>query len=163
MTSARDRLEAYVASGKLTQLATLSEGGSPAVCNVWYDFSFSPDILRFISRHDRNHSKNIRVDGRVAGSIIVAQPEGLGQAVQGVTYTGAARELPSLGIDDSLQSFLSRWPAAEATISAGVLARGETPTRLYEIVVEQWVLFDEVNFPGEPRRVIAAIDAKLKA
>ncbi|MGH3931932.1 MAG: pyridoxamine 5'-phosphate oxidase family protein [Pseudonocardiaceae bacterium] len=156
MPNERALLEDYVRAGKLVQLASLNSDGSPMVCNVWYDAHFAPDVLRFISRYDRQHSQNVRIDGRVAGSIIAIPLEGLGQTVCGVTFTGVARELPTCGIDAEVAAFVARWPRAEAAVHPGKLARGETPTRLYEVAVTEWVLFDEANFPEQPRRVIQA-------
>jgi len=156
VTGARALLRAYVEAGKLTQVATLGPDGSPSLCNVWYDAHFMPDVLRFISRHDRHHCQNIRRDPRVGGSIIAIDLDGLGQVARGVTYTGQARELPRSGIAHQLGAFLARWPAAAGAIDADRLSRGETPTRLYEIAVSEWVLFDEGNFPDQPRQVIEA-------
>lgn len=155
MPDERTLLEDYVRAGKLMQVATLSSNGSPIVCNVWYDPHFSPDQLRFISRHDRHHSENIRRDGRVAGGIIAIPLDGLGQTARGVTFTGNARELPTRGVDAQAQAFLDRWPTA-AAIDPGKLARGDTASRLYEIDITEWVLFDEATFPEQPRRVIGS-------
>jgi hypothetical protein len=156
MENERALLEHYVQAGKLMQLASLNGDGSPVVCNVWYDAHFVPDVLRFISRYDRRHSQNIRIDGRVAGSIIAVPLEGLGQAVRGLTFTGVARELPTWGVEGEVAAFVARWPRAEAILNPEKLARGEIPTRLYEVAVAEWVLFDEANFPDRPRRVIEA-------
>lgn len=156
MPNERALLEHYVRAGKLMQLASLNSDGSPVVCNVWYDAHFAPDVLRFISRYNRQHSQNVRIDGRVAGSIIAIPLEGLGQIVRGVTFTGVARELPTCGVDGEVAAFVARWPRAEAALHSGKLARGEIPTRLYEVMVAEWVLFDEANFPEQPRRVIEA-------
>lgn len=157
MPNDRALLEDYVRAGKLMQLASLNSDGSPAVCNVWYYAHFAPDILRFISRYDRQHSQNVHIDGRVAGSIIAIPLEGLGQTVRGVTFTGVAHELPTCGVEGEVAAFVARWPRAEAALHPGKLARGETPTRLYEVTVAEWVLFDEENFPEQPRRVIEAV------
>ncbi|HEV7976542.1 VOC family protein [Amycolatopsis sp.] len=156
MPTSRELLEQYVQSGKLMQLATLGADYSPVVCNVWYDAHFAPDLLRFISRHDRNHSANIRKDPRVAGSIIAIPLEALGQPVAGVTFTGMAKELSTTGVESEVDAFVKRWPAATGAIDPAKLARGETPTRIYEVAVEEWVLFDEINFPEQPRQVIQA-------
>ena len=95
----REFLKEYVESGKLMQLATLRSDGSPELCNVWYDPHFGPDLLRFISRHDRNHSVNICTDGRVAGSIIAIQLEALGQKVRGFKVgPGWKSSLPAMAI-----------------------------------------------------------------
>jgi hypothetical protein len=154
MPTPREFLKEYVEGGKLMQLATLRSDGSPELCNIWYDPHFSPDLLRFISRYDRNHSVNIRADRRVAGSIIAIHLEALGQKVRGVTFTGAGRELPSVGIGDAIDSFVSRWPASAVAIDTERLVNGDRPIRMYEIAIDEWVLFDEVNFPEQPRQRI---------
>ena len=156
MSTERALLEQYVQAGKLMQLASLNSDGSPAVCNVWYDPHFAPDVLRFISRHDRQHSQNVRIDGRVAGGIIAISLKELGQTVRGVTFTGVAHELPTDGIDGKIAAFVARWPRAEAALNPHELARGEIATRLYEVMIAEWVLFDEESFPQQPRRVIKA-------
>ena len=155
MLSAREVLEEYVKRGKLMQLATLSADNSPAVCNVWYYAHFIPDLLRFISRHDRNHSANIRNDQRVAGSIIAVPLEGLGQLARGVTFSGTAHELPTVGVDDTIDAFVARWPASARAIESDLLARHATPTRIYEVSVDEWVLFDEDHFQEQPRQVVS--------
>ena len=157
MANERALLEQYVQAGKLMQLASLSSDGSPVICNVWYDAHFAPDVLRFISRYDRQHSQNVRIDGRVAGGIIAIPLEELGQTARGVTFTGSARELPASGIDGEITAFVARWPRAEASLNPGKLSSGEIVTRLYEVTIAEWVLFDEENFPEQPRQVIKAM------
>ncbi|MGH3765299.1 MAG: pyridoxamine 5'-phosphate oxidase family protein [Pseudonocardiaceae bacterium] len=157
MSDKRVLLERYVQAGKLMQLSSLTSDGSPVVCNVWYDVHFGPDVLRFISRYDRQHSQNLRIDGRVAGGIIAMSLEGLGQVVRGVTFTGFARELSTYGIEREIGAFVARWPRAEPALNPSRLARGEIATRLYEVTIAEWVLFDEENFPDQPRQVINAV------
>jgi uncharacterized protein YhbP (UPF0306 family) len=154
MSSAAGLVEEYVSGGMLMQVATLDADGAPGVCSVWYAAAFRPDLLRFISRPDRRHSRNIRARARVAGAVVTGWPDGLGPAVRGVTFTGSAVELPRVGIDGALAGFLARWPAAARLISPAALRDGTTAARLYEVRVAEWVLFDEVNFPGDPRQVV---------
>ncbi|RZU49059.1 pyridoxamine 5'-phosphate oxidase [Krasilnikovia cinnamomea] len=156
MNDARRLLEEYVRNGQLMQVATLSPSGGPNVCNVWYSCGFGPDTLNFISKEQRQHCENIRRDGRVAGSIVAIDLTGLGQVTRGVTFVGTARELPTIGTEDRVRAFLTRWPAASSAIDPGLLARGEAHSRLYEIAVREWVLFDEANFPQDPRQVVPA-------
>jgi len=153
MLDQRTLLERYVASGKLMQLSSIMPDGSPAMCHVWYSHSFDPDRLYFISRKDRVHSANIRRDPRVAGGIIAITLTGLGQPVRGVAFSGTATQCA----DEArvpLERFTERWPHARSTITPERLAKGETVSRIYEIHVAEWVLFDEVSFPDAPRRVI---------
>ncbi|MFK3985441.1 pyridoxamine 5'-phosphate oxidase family protein [Micromonospora sp. NPDC050397] len=166
MTDDRELLREYVRAGQLMQLATVRADGSPSVGNVWYDPHFAPDVLRFVARHDGWHSADgHRVgghgpdgpgDGRVGGSIVAVPPDVRAGTVRGVTFTGTVRALPPVGAEEAARAFLERWPSAEMAIDPGRLARHETPSRLYEVVVAQWVLFDERRFPHESRHVLAA-------
>jgi uncharacterized protein YhbP (UPF0306 family) len=144
-------LEDYVASGLLMQVATVTDSGNPALCHVWYDYSFRPDRVSFMSRNDRDHSHNIRLNGRIAGGIIAIELTGLGQTVRGVTFKGTARELVTAECEREIASFLQRWPAAESALTPN------SPSRLYEVRISEWLLFDEENFPDEPRRIIPGL------
>lgn len=150
-SEARQILESYVSRGRLTQIATVDAASNPAVCNVWYDYGFAPDTISFMSRHDRDHSKNIRDSERVAGAIVAIKLDALGQKVQGVTFKGVARELDPASFSKEVAKFIQRWPAAEPALTPGGVSR------LYEIAITEWVLFDELNFPDAPRQVLPPI------
>ena len=154
MPDARTVLEEQVGTGKVMQLATIGSDGAPYVCNVWYASAFTPDRLWFISRPTRFHCANIRADGRVAGAILAIEIDALGQAVQGVSFKGVARELPTTGINEQIGQYVTRWPKAANAIDPGRLASGEAHHRVYEIAITDWVLFDEANFAADPRREV---------
>lgn len=166
MPGDRELLQEYVRAGQLMQLATVRSDGSPMVGNLWYDPHFAPDLLRFVARHDGWHGADgHRVGGhggagagggRVGGSILAVPPDVRAGTVRGVTFTGTVRPLPPEGSAAAARAFLERWPGAEVAIDPGRLARHETPSRLYEVVVAEWVLFDERRFPAESRHVLAA-------
>jgi uncharacterized protein YhbP (UPF0306 family) len=156
MPDARTVLEEQVGTGKVMQLATIGSDGAPYVCNVWYASAFTPDRLWFISRPTRFHCANIRTDGRVAGAILAIEIDALGQAVQGVSFKGVARELPTTGINEQIGQYVTRWPKAANAIDPGRLASGEAHHRVYEITITDWVLFDEANFAADPRREVPA-------
>lgn len=158
--SERDLLIDEVSAGNLMQLATVDQDGDPALCHVWYHARFSPDRLYFISRRDRHHCANIRRNSVVAGGVVSSVPSGLGETVCGVTFKGNAAEVPAVGFDELVNSFLTRWPRASNAITVERLERGDTPSRLYEIVITEWVLFDEGHFPEEPRRIVPALNYK---
>jgi uncharacterized protein YhbP (UPF0306 family) len=157
MAGPRDLLEEYVASGKVMQLATLRDGGAPVVCNLWYAHAFEPDRLLFISRPNREHCANLRADGRIAGAVLAIELDGVGQAVRGVSFTGAGRELPATGIEDAIGLYAGRWPSAANAIDPARLASGEAHHRVYQIDVDSWVLYDEENFRGQPRQPVEAV------
>jgi uncharacterized protein YhbP (UPF0306 family) len=147
----RQLIEQYVTAGKLMQLATVRADGTPRACSVWYVPAFGPDLLWFVSRTDREHSVNIRRSSTVAGAIIDIPLVELGQTVRGVQFIGHARELPGVGIDSEAAVFAARWPNSQAVLDA----MPDGASRLYEVAVTEWVLFDEENYPGDPRRRIA--------
>jgi hypothetical protein len=138
------------------QVATISGSGEPSVCHVWYHAQFQPDRIRFISRRDREHSAHIRQDGRVAGGIVAIPLSGLGQTVRGVTFKGWAHELGA-SAKAELDAFLEHWPRARDIISTDRIVNEDTLSRLYEISVDRWVMFDEENFPESPRRILAGL------
>jgi hypothetical protein len=92
----------------------------------------------------------------VAGAVLAIQPDRLGQPVRGVTFTGDATELPTTGVDGPVGTYLTRWPEADAAIDPQRLAQGLTHHRIYEIAVDGWVLYDEVNFRADPRQPVDA-------
>jgi uncharacterized protein YhbP (UPF0306 family) len=142
-----------VRAGKLMQVATLDASGQPHLCHAWYSASFDPDRLLFISKDSRRHSLNIRADSRVGGAIIADVPSGLGATVRGVSFTGVATELPATDAEERARAFLTRWPQAEPHLTSQNPSDGPV-SRLYEIAVSEWVLFDEEAYPDQPRRLI---------
>ena len=156
MAGPRELLEEYVASGKALQLATVRDDGAPVVCNLWYAFGFAPDRLWFISRPGREHCANIRRDGRVGGAVLAIELKDVSHPVRGVTFTGQALELPTTGIEAQIAAYAGRWPGAARAIDPQRMAAGETHHRVYEIAVDSWVLYDEVNFRPQPRQPVEA-------
>lgn len=51
---------------------------------------------------------------------------------------------------DRVRAFAARRPNAAPVLDA----MPEGASRLYEIAVDEWVLFDEENYRSDPRRVI---------
>ncbi len=155
MSELRELLEEYVTAGKALQLATLGANGAPAVCNLWFAYGFRPDRLWFISRPAREHCANIRRDPRVAGAVLAIDLVDPGHPVRGVSFAGHATELPTTGIETQIAAYAGRWPSTSKAIDPQRLASGEAHHRLYEIAVENWVLYDEQNFREQPRQPVA--------
>lgn len=157
MPQPRELLEEYVASGKAMQLATLRPDGAPIVCNLWYAYQLNPDRLYFISRPAREHCANVRRDPRVSGAILAIELSHPGEPVRGITFTGQGVELPVTGIDAQIAVYAGRWPVTANAIDPQRLAGGEAHHRIYEITVEEWVLYDEQNFRQQPRQPVLAV------
>jgi uncharacterized protein YhbP (UPF0306 family) len=150
--STRALLREYLRGAKLMQVATVRDA-QPWMANVWFamDESFR---LYFISRGDRRHSKEIRANRWVAGSIVQPPFEGLGQKVRGVTFEGEATELEDDDLVYGYDTYRRRWPQVESSAPLPEIASGKSQTRVYRVVPRLFVLFDEVNYPKDPRQEI---------
>jgi len=132
-------------------LAT-SDGDQPWLAHVWYA-SNSVLELFFLSNRGRRHSGELERNARVAGGM-VALPElvGLGQTVRGVTFAGVAGELDDEELVEGYHVYADRWPQVETLVPLSDMRTGVSPMRIYRVVVQEYVLFDELRFPGSPRQ-----------
>src|SRR5690348_13996395 len=103
------------------------------MCSVWYAPSDDCRRLYFTSRDTRVHSGNIRKNGKVAGSIVAIDLEGLGQKVQGVFLSGTATECDAQSGPVWYEAYRRRWPQVITMFSAADIASARTPMRMYEI------------------------------
>ncbi len=137
------------------QLSTVDPSSEPWVVHVWYASTPSLDLI-FVSRLTRVHSEHLRMRPPVAGGIIAIELERPGQKVQGVTFTGRAYECPSEECDDAYRAYAECWPQAHDLFPLAAIQAGDSMMRLYRVRPQAFVLFDEVNFPEEPKRVVSA-------
>lgn len=148
--SVRALVESYLDEAKLLQVATESRG-QPWLANVW--FARDADLnLFFISRKDRRHCQELRDHPQVAGAVVQHPLEGLGQKVRGITFQGVAEEVGILGLRDAYAQYKKRWPQVEKHAGLDALLKNAIATRFYKITPSLIVLFDEVNFPEQPRQ-----------
>ncbi|ETK35902.1 pyridoxamine 5'-phosphate oxidase family protein [Microbispora sp. ATCC PTA-5024] len=131
MTSELERrLDRILVRGTLMHLATLRPDGSPSMCTLGYQATFSPDRLYFVSGPDLPHARDLRSDSRVAGCVVA-------DGFEVVAFTAAARELP---------------PGSPAPRPVR-LSPGE---RLYRLDVTEWVLLERGPGADVVRRVVPA-------
>jgi uncharacterized protein YhbP (UPF0306 family) len=147
-------LREYLSDGKLMQVATVGRGGEPWLASVWYA---ADDQLRlvFASNLARVHSEDIRANPMVSGAVVAMSLEGLGQRVRGVTFSGRANQCSGPDVEEAFHTYATRWPRAAELFPVQSLIEETTPMRLYRIEPSRYVLFDEVNFPDQPRREIS--------
>ena len=147
----RKLIKDYLKEAKLMQVAT-SVGNHPWVCSVWYvhDENFN---LYFISRKDRRHSKEIKNNSDVAGTIVIPHEEGIGQKVRGIQFEGKAEMIGIGGLYKAYQLLKEKYPNAVKHIpTLDLIKKGSILVRLYKIIPKSIVLFDEINFPDNPRQ-----------
>ena len=137
----------YLKEARLMQVAT-SQDNQPWACTVY--FAFDEDLnLYWISKTDRRHSKEIRNNEKVAGTIVF--PHTPGDDVQGIQFQGIAKELTDkkeaiIG----MKYYAERYGVKPERVNT--LLDGSDGHTCYKIMPDLYVLFDEVNFPDDPRQ-----------
>lgn len=145
-------LKKYLDTAKAMQLAT-SNKNQPWVCTVW--FAHDKELnLYFISKRARRHSTEITDNPKVAGAIVNIKLEGLGQKVRGVTFQGTAKEVTGLEIVKAYRIYGRKWKNTLKLYDLKELVKRISKSSIYKITPSLFVLFDEVNFPGQPRQEI---------
>jgi uncharacterized protein YhbP (UPF0306 family) len=137
-------------AGKVMQIAT-SVNGAPHIFNVWFGYD-SMLNLYFISRKDLPHSREIRKNPKVAGSIINPRYSVPGKPVLGMTFKGRAKELDS---DESKEAYeLYRKRYFKSRLSLDTFLKKTSMRKMYRITPKEYMLFDEIDFPEQPRHGI---------
>ncbi len=140
----------YLKEAKLMQLATCA-GDQPWVASVW--FSSDEDLnLYFMSRNDRRHCCELRDNPRVAGGIAHPPFEKPGGKVRGLAFQGRAEEAGGPLSKAAYAYYRKRWSQALGRVKPGGVAGDFTRARVYRITPSLYVLYDEVNFPEQPRQ-----------
>lgn len=145
----RKLIEDYLEKGKLMQIATVKEG-KPWVASVWYSHD-SDWNLYFISQKERRHSQELKSNPYVAGAIVVPHTKGSGETVRGLQFEGKARATQGDEIKKARGLYLGKYPFAEQ-IPLEKLEDPHCPYPFYIIQPSLFVLFDEMNFPDDPRQ-----------
>lgn len=146
MTSLVARSRTLIDTARFMTLATASSDGAWA-STVNYVPLDGPLRLVWYSMRQARHSRNLRGDARVSGSIFrtdlgAASPIGL----DGVQFAGTAREIPD-GEAARYRDDYYRLNFPEAAVRAQwmlPLAQfvGDGPRRFYELTIERWWLLD---------------------
>jgi uncharacterized protein YhbP (UPF0306 family) len=146
-------LREYVTGAALIQVATASSE-QPWLAHVWY--ASDPDLgLYFLSNRERRHSYELRANPLVAAGIVrIDEFKGPGQTVRGVTLAGKCSELEGVGLEMGYGFYRERWPQVDSMAPVAAMLSGESPMRIYQIDVDEYVLFDELNFADAPRVLI---------
>lgn len=148
---AAELLRAYVRQGSVVQVATSATNGDPWMAHCWYAATDALSLI-FMSRIGRRHSKDILSNPRVSCGILAIPLEGLGQKVRGVVLEGSAHMVEAAELPAAYETYRARWPQVEQMAPLDALADPDGENRLWRIEPQTYVLFDEENFPGDPRR-----------
>ena len=143
----RTLIEDYLKEAKMLQVVT-AKGNKPWACTVYFAFDEKLNLY-WISRPDRRHSEEIRSNDKVAGVIVL--PHTPGDDVRGIQFQGVAKELT--GKSETMQGmkyYAKRYGMKQERVNA--ILDGSDGHVCYKITPSLYVLFDETNFPNDPRQ-----------
>jgi uncharacterized protein YhbP (UPF0306 family) len=142
----RTLIRDYLHQAKMMQVAT-SVNDQPWACTVY--FAFDEDFnLYWISLPTRRHSKEIEQNNMVAGTIVF--PHTPGDDVRGLQFQGVATYLSGDEATQGMKYYAKRYGMDQERV--GLILDGSDGHVCYKITPNLFVLFDEVNFPDDPRQ-----------
>ena len=128
------------------QVATCA-GAQPWCATVYFAHD-NIHNLYWISDSGARHSFELVRNERVAGAIVL--PQTYGQPPQGIQFEGIAREITDpQEIAQLSMAYAQRY--GRSNIAAELTQPGTT-RRLYQIKPTEFTLFDQADFPGNPRQ-----------
>lgn len=137
----------YLTKANMMQVAT-SKHDRPWVCNVYFAFDDKLNLY-WISKITNRHSEELRNNEHVAGAIVL--PHTMGDKVRGIQFEGIAKELidPKIA-EDAMQWYAKRYGMPADRVKS--IVENTDGHVVYVITPKTYVLFDEVNFPDNPRQ-----------
>lgn len=143
---AADFIKQYVGRASVMQLATAS-GAQPWICSVYCVADSSLNIY-WLSLPDRRHSLELAKNPQAAIAVAIKAD----QPVVGFQAEGRAEVVNDPVI---IKQIMQRYTEKHATGTDFYknFIQGKNQHLLYRFVPKTFVLFDEVNFPGERQQV----------
>lgn len=147
MADVRTLITEYLEAAKLMQLATVNNN-KPWCCSVW--FAADDELnLYWLSSVKRRHSREVSENASVAGAIVV--PHFPSNPPRGIQFEGQAHAVTDPKEQETAVKIYAGRIYPESKIQS-FMTDTERPHNFYKVVVKAYVLFDVVNFPGDPRQ-----------
>lgn len=129
------------------QVATCQDN-QPWACSVY--FVFDDDLsLYWISKPTTRHSKEIEVNPRVAGAIVL--PHSQGDPVRGLQFQGIASKINDTNkLITALKLYSQRFELSDNRTQS--ILDNTDGHNVYAVTPSLFVLFDTKNFPHDPRQ-----------
>lgn len=138
-------VENYLQRGKVIQLAT-SKDGQPWVCSVYYVIDGKLNIY-WLSLPSRRHSQEVVANGKIAITVAVK----LDQPIIGVQAEGTVGTVSEYSeVRKVSELYVAKHNTGKDFYENFV--DGKNKHSMYKFMPKKIVLFDEVNFPGDPRQ-----------
>jgi uncharacterized protein YhbP (UPF0306 family) len=144
--NAKDLIKQYINQPIIMQLATCVNN-QPWVCTVHF---YADDKLNlyWVSRNDRRHSKEIKVNPKVSATILIHENTATEDWVIAVTLEGIAEVVDESIIQNVGQDYVNK-TAKDPELLAKIV---DGPDKFYRLIPSSIVLFDNKNFPKDPRQ-----------
>ncbi len=135
----------YLDKARLMQVATCHKN-RPWACTVYFAHD-NLHNLYWLSHPDSHHSQHIAKNPYVAGAITV--PLG-GASLPGIQVFGTVRAVTDPAeLENVFAAYAERY-TAHAKLQDVI--SGRNPNHFYQLKPMVFVLFDETNFPNQPRQ-----------
>lgn len=140
-------IEEYLEKTRLMQVVT-SRNNQPWACSVYFAYDEVLNLY-WLSKPSRRHSQEIRANKNIAGTIVL--PHAPGDDVRGLQFEGTANELSQKkDIEQAMNFYANRYGMDTKRVSA--IVENIDGHACYVVRPTLFVLFDEVNFPDNPRQ-----------
>ena|SRR5581483_1466360 len=137
-------IKQYLAKGYTMQLST-SVDNQPWSCSVYYVFDDKLNLY-WASLPSRRHSQEIEINSKVSAAIVIKQS----QKVIGVQVQGKAKMLEDKNmLLKSATLYSDKFDRSSQWVED--IANNRTAHRLYVLVPELYVVFDETKALANPR------------
>lgn len=140
----------YLDQVNIMQLAT-SVNGQPWACTVHY---YTDEDLNFywVSTLAREHSHHIAQNPQVAAAVLVHENTPEEPYVIGISVAGTA-EFIGEEIDEQIGAGYVKKHRKDAGFLSDI-ASGKNPHKFYRLKPSRIILFDNKNFPEDPRKEV---------
>jgi uncharacterized protein YhbP (UPF0306 family) len=148
LNNIEESIKAYVGQANIMQLGT-SENDQPWICTLHF---YSDADLNFYwcSTTDRRHSKELAHNSKAACYVLVHENTPEEDYVIGISVEGKAELVHGGEVAAAVKGYVEKLGKDEATLQS--ILSGKKP--FYRLKAEQIVLFNNKDFPENPRQVI---------
>lgn len=145
MVAVAEHIKNHLSNKQMMQVATV-QGDQPWICTVYF-VTDDQQNLYWLSAPERRHSKEI-VDNQ---KIAVAVPVKFDWPVVGIQAEGVATIVQDADeVKRVMETYVTKYNKGQDFYDNFV--KGTNQHQLYKFTPKLYVLFDEVNFAGDPRQ-----------
>jgi uncharacterized protein YhbP (UPF0306 family) len=137
----------YLQEAETMQLATVGESGQPWICTVYFAAD-EHGAMYWTSLRNRRHSEQVRAHAKVA--VAVVKEPLVKRALQ---MEGKAYELSGDAAREADRVYSARHGHSPKRLEYALSGVEDDPA-YYVFRPTKVVLFDEINFPDEPRKEV---------